>query len=60
MTNKKLQDSIKEKDAEIAYLKSLIAKAADALQDWVGTPGISKDTFGLAHRKLIVELRKEQ
>jgi major membrane immunogen (membrane-anchored lipoprotein) len=39
-------------------LSSLLTSAADALQDWVGTPGVSTDAFGRAHRDLIAELRK--
>ena len=50
--------SIAEKDAEIKRLKRLLTRAAAALQDWVGTPGISTDAFGRAHRELIAELRK--
>jgi len=46
------------KNEEIEKLRALCARAADALQDWAGTSGISKDGFGRAHRDLIAQLRE--
>jgi hypothetical protein len=43
---------------DVTEFRKLLARAADALQDWVGTPGISTDTFGRTHRELIGELRE--
>jgi hypothetical protein len=53
-----LRSELDQREKAIANLKALLSRAADALQDWVGTPGISTDEFGRAHRDLIAELRK--